>query len=261
MMAALRLLFRHRRILWATTLNEIRGRYAGTILGLAWTVIYPLIFLALYAVVYTMIFKIRIAELSTFEYVLVIFSGLIPFLGFAEAIGCGTTSVVSNKTLIKNTLFPIELIPVKAVLVSSLSMVVGLMLLQGILWIRGTLHLSQLIVPLIFILQVVFTVGLIWLVSALNVFILDLGQIVSVIILFLMLISPIAYTKEMIPKGLLPFMYPNPLFYLTMLYRESMVMGDIPIKFLLVFSTIAIITFFLGYYVFSHLKAVFADYV
>ena len=84
MLAGLKLIFRYRHILWATTINEIRGRYAGTIFGLAWTVIYPLLFLGMYAVIYTVIFQIRVGELSTFEYVLLIFAGLIPFLGFAE---------------------------------------------------------------------------------------------------------------------------------------------------------------------------------
>lgn len=82
-----------------------------------------------------------------------IFAGLIPFLGFSEGLGLGVGSVVANKTLIKNTLFPIELIPVKGVLVGSLTMLMGLLLLQGTLWARGTVHPSQMLIPLIFIIH------------------------------------------------------------------------------------------------------------
>jgi lipopolysaccharide transport system permease protein len=248
-------------MLWATTLHEVKGRYAGTVLGLAWMVVYPLLFLGLYALVYVLIFQVRVGGFTTFEYVLLIFSGLIPFLGFAESLGYGVSSVVSNKNLIKNMLFPIELIPVKAVLVGSMTMVVGLALLQSILWLRGIFYLSQLLMPFIFVLQLLFTVGLIWLLSALNVFFRDLGQMISVLILFLMLVSPIAYTIDMVPPQLLPIMYPNPLFYLIMLYRETMVVGRVPLGFLLTFLVISIVTFSLGYYVFSRLKVVFADYV
>lgn len=261
MLAGLQVLVRHRRMLWATTLHEIKGRYAGTVLGLAWTVIYPLLFLGLYSLVYILIFQIRVGGFSTFDYILLIFSGLIPFLGFAEALGSGISSVVSNKALIKNTLFPIELIPVKAVFVGSLTMLVGLILLQSVLWIRGSIYPSQLLVPVIFVLQLLFTIGLLWLLSALNVFFRDLGQMVSVIILFLMLVSPIAYTIDMIPPRLLPLMYPNPLFYLIMLYRETMVLGQIPVVLLIVFTLITAVIFGLGFYVFSRLKVVFADYV
>ena len=105
MIAGLKLLFIHRRILWATTLNDIRARYKGTILGLTWPILYPLLFLGLYAVVYSLIFKIRMEGVTAFGYVLMIFSGLIPFLGLAEALGSGVGSVLSNTNLIKNTMF------------------------------------------------------------------------------------------------------------------------------------------------------------
>lgn len=261
MITGLRLLYRHRHILLATTLHDIKGRYAGTMLGLAWSVLYPLLFLGLYAFVFILIFQVRVGQLSNFEYVLLIFSGLIPFLGFSEALGSGVSSVVANKMLIKNTLYPIELIPVKAVLVGSLTMLVGLAMLLGVLWVRGSVHFSQLFVPVILSMQLLFTIGLIWLLSALNVFFRDLGQTISVIILFLMLVSPIAYTVDMIPPRLLPVMYLNPLYYLIMLYREAMVLGQVPVDLLLVFAIITAIVFWLGYYLFSRLKVVFADYV
>ena len=261
MLTGFKLLFRHRRILWATTLNDIKGRYAGTTFGLAWTVLYPLLFLGLYAVVYIVIFQIRVGQMSTFGYVLLIFAGLIPFLGFSEALGGAIASVTSNKALLNNTLFPIELIPVKAVFVSSITMLTGLCMLQMILWAQGILYITQLLVPIILILQFIFTLGLMWLLSALNVFFKDLTQMIGVVILFLMLISPIAYTAEMIPPNLLPLMYPNPLYYLIMLYRESMMTGQAPLDLLIVFTAIAFLTFWLGFYFFSRLKQVFADYV
>ncbi|MFQ5991842.1 MAG: ABC transporter permease [Nitrospiraceae bacterium] len=261
MITSLQFLFRHRRILWSTTVNDIRGRYAGTVLGIAWTVLYPLLFLGLYVVVYTMIFKIRIGGVTNFEYVLLIFSGLIPFFGLSEALGIGVGSVLSNRGLIKNTLFPIELIPVKAVLVGSLSMLIGLTLLLILLWVRGTVHLSQLFTPAILALQILFTIGLIWPLSALNVFLRDLGQVTSVMVLFLMLVSPIAYTVDMVPSELMPYMYLNPLHYLIMLYRECIVVGTVPVKYFIVFSFISLTTFWLGHYVFSRFKEIFVEHV
>ena len=261
MITGLRLLFTHRRFLWATTVHEIRARYAGTTLGLTWMILYPLLFLGLYTVVYTMILKIRLEQFTTFDYVLLIFSGLIPFLGFSEALGSGISAVTANKVLIKNTLFPIELLPVKAVLVGSLTMLVGLSVLQSVLWIRGTWYMSQLLIPIILLLQLLFTIGLIWLLSALNVFFQDLGQMISILLLFLMLVSPIGYTIDMIPPKLMLLMYPNPLYYLIMLYRECIMLGHAPVEHLLIFSSVSVAIFWLGFYVFSRLKVVFADYV
>lgn len=260
-MTAIKLFLTHRQLLWATVINEIRGKYAGTLFGILWAVIYPILFLGIYALVYIMIFNVRLGGFTTFGYVLLIFSGLIPFLGFAEALGSGVNSVVENKNLIKNTLFPIELIPIKAVFSSSVTMLVGLITLQGALWIQGVFYLSQFLVPIILLLQLLFSIGVIWLLSALNVFIQDLRQMISVIILLLMLVSPIAYTVDMIPPQLMPLMYPNPLFYLIMLYRESMVQGHIPVNLLMIFTVLSVGTFWGGHFVFSRLKAVFSDYI
>ena len=218
-------------------------------------------FLGLYAIVFTMIFRIRVSGFSTFDYVLLIFCGLIPFIGFSEALGNGVSSVSSNKALVKNTLFPIELIPVKAVLASSVTMLVGLLVLLPVLWSRGIFHPTQLFIPLIFVLQCCFTIGLIWLLSAVNVFFPDLSQMTSILVLFLMLVSPIAYTHDMIPPELQPFMYPNPLYYLIMLYRDTAFLGEIRFDMLLVFSLLSITTLLIGGFVFSRLKSMFVDYV
>jgi lipopolysaccharide transport system permease protein len=254
-------MYQHRRILKAISLSEIRSKYIGTTLGLAWSFMYPILFLGLYAVVYTLILKVKLANMSTVDYVLLIFSGLIPFLGFSEALSTGVSSVIANRGLIKNTLFPIELIPVKAVLSSSTTMLVGLCFLLPILWFQHGFLASQLFLPVILFLQLTFSCGLIWVLSALNVFFRDLGQVISVIILFLMLISPIGYTTDMIPPKLISLMYPNPLYYLITLYRECLISGNIPIKPLEIFTVITFIFFTMGYYIFSRLKVVFADYV
>lgn len=255
------MIWRHQHVLWATTLTDIRSRFIGTVFGAAWLIIYPLLFLGLYAVVYTMIYKVRVADFGTFDYVLLIFCGLVPFLGFAEALGSGVGSVLGNKGLIKNTLFPIELIPVKAVLASSVTMLVGLIMLLCILWYRGIVHSSQFLIPLILLLQVMFTIGLIWMLSAINVFLADLSQMVGVLILFLMLVSPIAYTHEMIPSELVPFMYPNPLYYLIMLYRDAAFVGDVKVELLGIFTIISVATLSLGGFIFSRLKPLFSDHV
>jgi lipopolysaccharide transport system permease protein len=260
-MQAIATVYTHRWILWSTTRSDVRARFTGTVLGAAWTFLYPVLFLGLYAVVYTMIYQIRVTGHDTVDYVILIFCGLVPFLGFAEALGSGVTAVTANRGLVKNTTFPIELVPVKAVLASSVTMIIGMAILMAVLTWRGIVHLMWLIIPLIVVLQTMFTVGLIWLLSALNVFVSDLGHTVGILILFLMLISPIAYTHEMIPPELVPFMYPNPLYYLIMLYRDAAFSGVVRVDLLLMFTVIAVVTLFLGAFVFSRLKTMFADYV
>lgn len=260
-MNPLALLIKHRRLLFATTIHEVRTRYIGTTFGLLWAFLYPVLFLGLYAVVYTMIFRVRLGGYTTIDYVLLIFSGLIPFLGFSEALGSGVGAVTGNKGLVKNTLFPIELIPVRTALACSVTMLVGLSILLAVLWMRGIIHATQALVPIILVLQLIFTIGVLWLLSSLNVFFPDIGHLTSVLILFLMLVSPIAYTHDMIPSNLMPLMYPNPLYYLIMLYRDAIVIGTVKPMLLTVFAFMAVASFASGYFVFSRLKTIFVDYV
>ncbi|GCL72386.1 hypothetical protein PN4B1_22960 [Paenibacillus naphthalenovorans] len=113
-----------------------------------------------------------------------------------------------------------------------------------------------------FFLQLLFVVGLIWIISALNVFIRDIGQIIPVVILLLMMVSPIGYTKEMIPEKMLPYMQFNPLYFMVEMYREPLIMNKLPdVHTIIVFSIVSFCTFVLGFIFFRRLKEVFADYV
>ena len=104
----------HFALLWRVARTEIRGRYAGSLLGAGWAFLTPLLTLVIYALVYSVIFKIRVPGLSTGQYVVYIFAGLVPYLMTSEAIAAGVASVVSSKSVWTNTVFPVDLAPAKA---------------------------------------------------------------------------------------------------------------------------------------------------
>ena len=254
------ILWRHRLLLVQTVWNDIRARYAGSVLGLVWLGLYPLLFLGAYALVYIYVFKVRFALFNSNEYVALIFCGLIPFLGFTEALGVGIGSVTSNASLIKNTLFPIELIPVKAVLVSQCTQVVGTVLLLISLLALGRFNPWVALLPVVWLAQMLFTLGLIWILSSLNVFMRDLQNIVAVLTLILMMVSPIAYTADMVPAGLRPYLKLNPLFHLVVSYQDALMLGRCPRDGMLwILLGLATVTFLGGYWFFVRLKTVFAD--
>src|SRR5262245_65295365 len=90
------------RILWALTVIESRRKYAGSILGMLWYPLYSALLLASYSFVYLVVFRVRFAEFGTYGYVLFIFSGLIPFLGFSEAVAMSRPSVRQSLSILKN---------------------------------------------------------------------------------------------------------------------------------------------------------------
>jgi len=250
-------------MLWQTTWNEIKTRYAGSVFGLAWLVLYPLLFLGVYSL-YISVMVARRGESESaakaIEQVLLIFCGLIPFFGFSEALGAGTTSVSANANLIKNTLFPIELIPAKAVLVGQATQIVGMGMLIVALGAFGKLTPWALLVPFVWLLQIVFSIGLIWILSSLHVFFRDLQNVIGVVILMLMLLSPIAYKGSDIPAKLMPIMYVNPLYYLIVSYQDCLLYGQYPRGILLpVLYILAIVFLFVGFWFFGRMKRAFSD--
>lgn len=125
----------------------MHSRFTGNILGGLWLVLYPLLFLLMYAAVFVYILKVRMPGLGTADYILVIFSGLVPFLAFSEAFGTGTMSIVANRGLLRNTLFPIELVVARDVIVGHASMGLGMLLVWGSALYAGGFYWTHLAVP------------------------------------------------------------------------------------------------------------------
>lgn len=262
MMKILSILYKDRQMLMQVTLNDLRAKYAGSFLGMFWLILYPLLFLGAYALIYVFVFNAKFHMYDTNDYVAMIFCGLIPFIGFQESISSGTGSVVANVNLLKNTLFPIELVPVKIVLASQATQLCGMMMI-----IIATLYLGRasvytmLCIPF-WILQIMFSMGLVWILSSLNVIFRDLQNIVFFILYILMMVSPIAYPVDAVPARLRAFLQLNPLYYIIACYQDVFMNGKFPDTYILVvFLCMSFGSFFIGYYFFTRMKKVFTDNV
>src|SRR5204863_5039924 len=115
-MQSLRFVQLYGRRLALSAVEDVRQRYAGSILGSLWAVLYPVATLAFYMIIYVYIFKIRPNTLDEYGYVVLVTSGLIPLMAFSECLSAGAGSLVAQRNLLLNTVFPAELIPLRAVL-------------------------------------------------------------------------------------------------------------------------------------------------
>ncbi len=254
-------LLSHSRLLWRVTWNELRARYAGSVLGLGWAVLTPLMVLAIYATVYLFVFRVQVPGLTPAGYVLFIFSGLVPFLMTSEALSGGVASVSANKSVWSNTIFPADLAPVKAVLLGQMPMLVGLPCLVLALALSGGLHWPLLLVPAVWALHVLALIGLTWALSLVNLVLRDLQNLVSLLLMALMVASPIAYTTEMVPAGLKPLLAFNPFAYYVITYQNILVLGRWPAAAdLAILAGTAVAAFGLGGLFFARAKALLIDY-
>jgi len=259
-------LWRHRHLILHTTHSDIRARYSGSMLGIAWALLNPMMLLGVYIVLYVLILRVRAPggqQVSALDYTLVIFAGLIPWFGFSESISTSLGSIVGNPTLLHNTSFPAPVLPVKAVLASMVSQAVGLAIFLALLGLTGHFSVYWLFLPLAIGAQVILSLGLGWVLAVLNVFVRDLGQAVSHLLLFLMFMSPIAYTREFVGHSPLRFVLDvNPLSYLIGLYRDPLVYGHAPRAADLVGAwLIGLLFFWMGFRFFVRIKPYLVDHV
>jgi lipopolysaccharide transport system permease protein len=252
----------HGRLLMRVTVNDVRQRHAGSFLGLGWAAAAPLIVLGIYALIYLEIFKVRVADLTSGEYVLYVFCGLVPYLAAAEAIGLGVSSVITNKSVLNNTVFPIDLAPAKSVMSAQAVMVVGITLILLGVVAEGDAHPTLALLPLVWFMNALWLMGVNWVLSLLTVIFRDLQNLVNAILMVMLVASPIAYTPDMVPATLKPILALNPFAYFVVAYQQVIMLGIWPsTPHLVILIVMTLVTFFFGSWFFDRAKRVIIDYV
>jgi lipopolysaccharide transport system permease protein len=257
-----RLIRDHFRLLLRVSRNELRARYAGSLFGIAWVLLTPLLMLAVYAAVYVAIFNVRVPGLSTPQYVLYVFAGLVPYLMTSEAIATSVTSVIASRSVWTNTVFPVDLAPPKTVLLSQMPMVAGFTIILVGLAATGQLRWTLLLLPIVWAFHVLALIGITWVLALVNLVFRDLQNVVALVLMVLMVASPIAYTPDMVPAELRVLLLVNPYYPFLTAYQHLTVLGDLPSPGALA-AMVAVGggLFVLGGYFFSRAKSVMLDYV
>ena len=242
--------------------SDVRQRYVGSLFGWLWAILFPLMQLGIYAALYAIVFRIRVPGLTEIDYVILIFSGLVPIMAFNEALMASTNSIYSNKTMLLNSAFPPELVPLRAALAAQVPPLFGLIitLLVGV-FLGGTSWQAIIMVPLLWILIVMFAMGLGWILSLVSLIMKDIQQALGIILMLLMVLSPFAYTPEMVPNALKIIIYFNPISYFVLCFQQVVCFGSWPdFHIFLIAFCISISTFMGGLYVFQKGKGIFFDY-
>jgi len=245
--ALVRRQWQFRRILVASARVELRKRYAGSVLGPLWTLLYPVLFLGVYLFVWLVVFPVRFPGLSSVDYVLFVFGGLVPYLFLVESVSAGCVSIKQNLHLIKNVVLPIELVPTRTVLVALIGHLVGaaLLVVLSIVSRNATWRLGLL--PVVVALQALWLMGLVWLLAPIGVLIPDIALIVSLALMMLMFVSPIAFRADMVPASYRFLVAGNPVTYMADAYRSVIMPGHpAPIRCLAEFAALSLGTFVTG---------------
>lgn len=257
------ILFGYRRRIVEGVIQDVRQRYTGSAFGSMWALLFPILQLSIYAALYSVIFKIRIPELGEMGYVVLVFSGLVPLMAFGEALSAATSSLSTNKSLLLNTVFPAELIPIRAVLSAQVTGIVGLAITLSVGFLADrTSWQAIFLVPIFWSLLMMFTMGIGWMLSLFSLVARDIQHALGLIIMLLFVLSPFAYTPEMVPAALKPIIYLNPMSYFVLTFQQLICYGAWPDPWVASGAVaLGLGSFFVGFSVFQRAKYVFFDYV
>ncbi len=239
--------WRLRRVLFASAKVELQKRYAGSMLGPAWTVLYPLLFLSVYVFLWLVVLHVRLAgETSSLSYVVFVFGGLVPYLFAVESVTTAAVSIRQNMHLIKGLIIPVELIPTRAVAVALTGHLVGVTMLIVLCAVNGDLSPRVVLLPVVVVLQAMGLAGVCWIVASVGVLVPDTAYVINLIATLLMFVSPIAFRPDMVPARVRAIVWLNPVTYMAAAYRSVLTGGDDGLVPLVTFALLAVASFVLG---------------
>ena len=245
--------------------RQISSSYQGSHLGFVWALLGPLMMVVLLTVVFSEVLGIKFGEVtgdSSLNFGLYLYCGLLPFLAYSEALNRGVSVMRRNSDLVQKVVFPLEILPLTNA-VASLIMrnVFGLAaLLIVLLALEGRLYWTVLLVPLVMVPQLLFTLGLNYLMAVAGTYVPDIRETLRAVVRATFFITPILWPAGKVPENYRFLVDYNPLAFLVTAYRALILEGELPSGTAAIwFSLFALALFAVGFVVFNQVKHNFAD--
>lgn len=254
---------RYRGLIQSLVARELKARYRGSVLGFFWSFINPLLLLLIYSFVFTYVIPARSPGHE--PYALFMFCGILPWSWFTASLLESSNVLIAGGNLIKKVLFPAEILPIVTVLANMVHFFLGLPILGAFLvYYRIPLQLSELAwFPVIVLVQLLLTLGLALLLSALTVHFRDVRDILGNLLTFWFFATPIIYPMASAPAAGRRLLNVNPFTHLAISYQEVLFYEG-PFghwKWLLALGVASIALFLFGYFIFDRLRDSFAEEV
>lgn len=256
-MKLIRNLYQYRELLKTNVKKEIRGKYKGSFLGVLWSFVNPLLTVAVYAIVFPYIMR---DTPDNFLIFLVI--GIIPWNFFTVVMNQGMVTVRMNAGIIKKVYFPREILPISVALSGLVNFLISCIIIL-LFCIFGGVGISWhlVLLPLISILQFFFTLGLVFALSAINIYIKDTEYIVQFFINLMFYATPILYSAATLGE-MKYILYMNPMTHIVESYRDIFLYHQMPqLTSILSLVVISFLSFIIGLAIFRKLEKGFAEEV
>ena len=257
LMSTIKELYAYRQMIFSLVKKDLRGRYKGSVLGFLWTFINPLFQLIVYTIVFSKILRNDIPR-----YYLYLFVALIPWIFFSSSITVGAASIISQKDLVKKIYFPRMVIPISYVTSCFVNMLLCFIVIFAVIIVTGAgiNFLAVLTLPVIMIVEYIFALGMAMIASAVTVYFRDLEHILGIIAMAWMYLTPVVYSKKIVPDRYLPLFNLNPMTHIIDCYRTVLYEKQVPdLTALLWAAGLGVFFLVFGAFVFNKLQRHFAE--
>jgi lipopolysaccharide transport system permease protein len=255
--------WKNRSLIRALVKREIVGRYRGSFLGIFWSFFNPLLMLAVYTFVFSVVFQARWSggAGSKTEFALVLFAGMMMFSFFSECINRAPSLILTNANYVKKVVFPLDILPWVSLGAAIFHFIISLFVwLIAYIVLFGMPHLTVFMLPLILIPLMLLVMSISWMLASLGVYLRDVSQFIGIFTTMLMFLSPIFYPAEALPEAYRTFIYLNPLTVVIEQARDVLFWGELPNFYILtIYTLVAIILAWLGFAWFQKTRKGFAD--
>lgn len=226
-----RALTRHFALVVQMARRDVAGRYRGSFAGLLWSFLNPLLMLAIYTLVFGVIFKSRWNAQTTnqFQFAMVLFAGLNINAFFSECANRATTLIVDNPNFVKRVVFPLETLTWSTLGSALFHLFVSTLVLLALSpFLMGGIPWTVVLFPIVVLCFLPFVAGTLWLLASLGVYLRDLKQAVAIVTMALMFLAPILYPATMIPERYRFALYFNPLTIIAEASQDVLIWGRLP---------------------------------
>ena len=248
------------------TKRDIAMRYRGSLLGICWAFVHPLLMLSVYTFVFSFVFRARWGDAlplaqETGGFALLLFSGLVLHGFLAECLGRSPSLILQHSNFVKKVIFPLEILPLMLTGTALFHLLLGYgILLLAMLVLGASIPATALWLPVVVAPLLILGLGISWILASFGVFLRDIGQLMQLLITLLLFLCPIFYPLSALPETLQPWLYLNPLTFIVETSRGLLFAGTLPEwKWLAAYYVAALSLASLGFWWFQKTRKGFAD--
>lgn len=260
-----RILIERRTLITQLVKRDFQQRYVGSAVGWIWSLVHPLVLFASYVFIFGIVLGTKIGDTDvTRNYPMYLFAGMLPWILFSETVSRSSSCLVEQANLITKTVFPAEIVPVSIFLSSLIGhlLAVGLVMAGAGLFLR---HFNPIVamLPLFMLLVGMLAIGIGWVVAALQVYLRDTAQVLTVLLTLWFWATPIFLSEKSMNDKLgkwgILLIQGNPLVYVVRGYRDLLLGHSVQVQDVLTTAAFAVTAFVAGGLIFRYLKRGFAD--